>query len=520
MDSRLWHQKDQNRERRSFMITVRDIIYINRRRNGKKKVLGKKKYMFNFFAILFIVVILTNVIYGIYNKINNFFIDKEYPHKSILFVHNYEKAYERGYHFDWYNTPPISEEQLNALKNMKGVADIQSDFGNVRAYTYFDMNRVNYILPPYYLFKYDKEFFKLYVELPPEKIQRGTIPILMSRDLFNYRYVKDKNIFQRDINYKASWLGKAFDVFIDPNCRQPLPSWSWSDKDVREILLNPETMKKKIIDSQKKTLIDLALDNPANVRYCTPISIRVQVVGFIRDKSISPLVYGVIPREQANAIDEILRMRSNAFNDEVTRSRNNKLIYVLPEPEQRDSVIKKIKEMKLTVDTSETLQADTFLMRSIDDVGTPIFVAILFILVFFSFTIYQLLSAKVKDSIREIGTMRCVGATKNDVKRIFTYLIYYDMLKTYIIVLIISQIALLIAGSFTARHLNHINVDFLSNELFLIASRSGDFAIWWLIAPLWYQFLPLIFLIPVTAIAVYIPVLKASRTDPAVVIKE
>lgn len=500
------------------MITYRDIIELNRKRGRKKKISGSKKSLIALFAFLFILITVINAAYGIGIKITEYFRDTDYPHSDVIIVRfDWEKRRGAGSY--------IKPYEIRRMKEMPGVKSLQEEF-YISTHHHFELNRVNYIQPGH-LVGYDEAFFNLYTQLPVNQWDKTAVPVLLSRDLFNLAYIQSTGRFVRqDQRELDDYLGRKFYILIDPYCGRG-HRWEW-DEDGK-ILSQPDRLDKMVRQLQKETLESLGRLKPHDVRYCNPLTLRFQIVGFVREKcrfENYPAGYGVIPSDMARSIEAICTARRNKARSlrpgwRTSGEKPTRFVQILAVPEKMESLIKEIEAMGFRVDTRGSL-SNRFLSDLIAEIRKEVEViyvaAFVFVPIFFLIllAIYKILSINVKDAIREIGIMRCIGATQRDIRRIFFSLCVHDVMKILMLSLMVSNLGLLAAGYKTAALFNQIPENMIENEIGILLTGISDFSMFWLIAPPWIQIIPVVPLIPITLLAAYLPTRKASKVDPVV----
>ncbi len=499
------------------MITFKDALSLNLRRTGKKKRSGGKKSLAALFTFLFFLICLINGGYGVIAKIVEIFYKTDYHNPNVIMV----KA-------DYQNRRFIRPEDLDAVSKLEGVELVQGKLHVSKGHIFL-MDRINYIQPET-LFGYKDELFKTYCLLPSQNRNPKAIPILLSQNLFNLSYVRDENVFIRRKKEETDlYLGRTFTIIIDPFCGQDYFGWNFFEPDKA---YDPVMFFRRAASQQKMVLEYLTKTKPGVVKYCDPLPLKFQIAGYIQDSggANNPLsAYGVIPLSQARRISQITQLRRESVNqheDEFRHPKSGKLssAYVLCKTGFKDSISRSIEKTGLVVER-QAVSPNRMITEIIDELKKNtglIYFGVIILLPFVFFiilSIYKILSVNVKDSIKEIGVMRCIGATRKDIRRMFNQLCFYEVLQVLILSLIAANGTMLAIGFFTAGAFNRIPLKMVHSEIFILISAVGDFSVAWLTAPAWIQILPLIPLIPITFTAAYLPVRKASKVDPVVAMK-
>jgi ABC-type lipoprotein release transport system permease subunit len=136
--------------------------------------------------------------------------------------------------------------------------------------------------------------------------------------------------------------------------------------------------------------------------------------------------------------------------------------------------------------------------------------------------IYQLLSGQVKDSIREIGLLRCFGASRRDIMRIFIVMNMVRLARIYLSCLVTAYLLLLCFGYWFADKLNVINPESLVKgdiPEFLL-HRIDHFTPLWLIGPPWMAVMPLLFLLPIAFGSAVLPIWHVMGVQPSEALRD
>ncbi|MDM8514611.1 hypothetical protein QUF76_00295 [Desulfobacterales bacterium HSG16] len=509
------------------MITFKDIVSLNRKKAKKRKLAGKKKSFAVLFTFLFSLIMLINASYGIGKIVREFIFDTGYPRQPMLIIRpdlDSELRQKSEYRY-------IDDEDIEKIEKMEGVSAIQKEI-HFSSGHFFVLNRFSHIVPEF-LLGYEDSFFNLYVEKNEKsELENGetdTIPILLSENMFFLKYVPEKKYFiRREKEEKAKFLGKDFNIIIDPFCRE---SFRWKRNSGYRNPVNPVLEIEAIKKRQAEIFKDFEYHSPGMLSYCHPLVLKFTIVGFIKDKahfSNMPYGYGVIPSDKAKMISEIVKMRMAAKGGRRSYISNNRhgrsfLLVICPEKYQ-EKLESEIKKMGLKAHTGKTSNFKFFseIKKAVKKEKSLIYIPA-FILSAFSFfmmlSIYKILSLNVKDAVREIGIMRCIGATSRDISRVFRHLCFYDVFKVFFAALVLSDITLMFIGYKTSVLFNRMSYDLATGDIGVLITAVGDFSATWLIAPLWIQLLPVLILIPVTLLAAYLPSRKASKIDPVMAMK-
>ncbi len=487
------------------MITWRDSLALSRKRWKRKRIFGSLKYSAPLFFITLLTIVSLNIIYVLSVRITEATRDSQFPHPTHLRVSVLPKSKDL-----------LTTVQLKALRNHPAVRYSmggQSWLGNFFA----DLGEARYVQIPFFC-GYTPEFFSLYRTLPPEKSVPDCIPVLLGRDLLSLSWSPEKKRFIRNEREEMiRWLGRTFTVYLNP----------WGTEGFKSAFaleqLDYPRYRHGVMAKRKQHLADLERTNPELARQQDAVFIRMQVVGFVRDLEESGST-SVLPEDFAAKIVELSALRRGkkvkAPTDDSLSSIN---LLVTAGREQEISVLAKSLGLKVHDRNSDGVIARLY-QEIKDDPGTRLAVYILSSLysVAMMIVIYQLLSGQVKDSIREIGLLRCIGARRRDIMRIFIVMNLVRLGRIYLACLAVAYLLLLAGGYWSAGLLNLIDPESLINGNipdFLI-SKIDHFSNFWLIGPPWMAVFPLLLLVPLALSSAAIPIWHAMGVQPSEALKD
>lgn len=496
------------------MIAYHDIVQLNFKRARKLNKKGGKKYRWLLLLILIQFYMILNVGYGINEKLKEFFYSDVYPDKRIIAVYPYD------YNVQYASDRTFSGAHLNKIVNLNGVQAFQKHFYYSPGH-YFIMSRFNYQVP-FDLIGYDKPFFDLYVELDAHLRHQNAIPILLSESILQVSYHQDKHFFERRLKHeKQAYLGKLFEIMI-----QPVNSVDIIKRARKK--LTPENMPRinqKVHDKVKGRLQRLIATAPDLERFYRPIKLKFQIVGFVQERTFHINDVNVIPIQHAKIISEMVKLRQAGIKgtQNIQQTNDDDLLYLWVEPYQQLRIIKEIRQLNYFPVNQQLLNENDLpglvkLLKTERGIRNFVVTLLAIFLLFMMFSVYQLQTVKVIEAGKEIGIFRCLGASKKDIKQIFFHMCLLDVLKITGYTILICNFILILLGFYSARYLNEISPAVLDEFKFI--ANFGDFTHFWLVAPLDIQMMPLLVLLPVSLLAAYIPIKKASSIDPVVVMKD
>ena len=487
------------------MIAWRDALGLSRKRWQRKRIFGSLKYSAPLFLLTLLTIVTCNVCYVFLERLQEVAEDPDYPNPSHLRVTVPRKS-----------EGAITPLQLSNLKrhpDVRAIMAVQNWVGNL----YADFGEVRYA-PMGDICGYSRPFFELYRTLPEAKCDPSLVPVLLGRDLLALSWSPEARHFVRDEQKEmVRWLGRTFTVYLDP-----LGMESYEPKFSLE-QLDPGRFRSALLARRRQGLAELERHDPNLARRQDAVSVRMQVVGFIRDFEDSGRTC-VVPAEIADRMLELTALRRGR----VLRARREegvKSVHLLAAPGRERQLAAFARKLGLEVRDRDGAGIFSLLYREVrDDPGVKLTLYLLFALYTLAMTviIYQLLSGQVKDSIREIGLLRCIGARRSDVLRIFVVMNLVRLGRIYLLCLTAAYLLLLAGGFWSAGTLNRVDPEKLAKGSipdFLIA-RVDHFTPWWLMAPPWMAALPLIMLLPVALGAAVIPILHAMGVEPSEALRD
>ncbi len=487
------------------MISWRDSFTLSRKRWKRKRIFGSLKYSAPLFLLTLLTIITLNVTFAMLDRVRAASENSEFPHPSHLRV----------------SIPPKSESlltpsQINKLRAHPAVRQIMTAQTWMVGF-YADMGEVRYAPVPYFC-GYTKEFFDLYRTLPPEKIDPTCVPVLLGRDLLSLSWSTDQKRFIRNEKEEIRhWLGRTFTVYLNPWGAESVPSEFKTEQ------LDYVRYRKSIMDSRKKQLAVLERTNPELARLQDALSVKLQVVGFVRDPTNSSMTC-VIPEEVAVQIGELSALRRGKKpKDKNDDNLSNVNLIVTPGREQEVRTLATSLGLKVHDRNTDGIIAQLF-KEIKNDPGTRLTLYVIMSLYSLAMMviIYQLLSGQVKDSIREIGLLRCIGARRRDIMRIFIVMNMVRLARIYLSCLIASYVLLCGFGYWFAAKLNVINPESLAkgNIPDFLIYRIDHFNPFWLIGPPWMAVMPLLFLVPIALGSAVVPILHVMGVQPSEALRD
>lgn len=487
------------------MISWRDAVGLSSKRWKRKRIFGSLKYAAPLFILAMFTVITFNISYSILKRVQLLAKDKDYPHHLHLRVTCPSKS-----------KTAITPAQITAFKNNKNVKELLvkkrwlnnffADFGEVR---YAPMTDIC---------GYSKELFELYRTLPKDKIDQTTVPALLGADLLSLTWSQDKKKFVRNEKEEMNkWLGRTFNVYLNPLGRDLYEPKFNLDQ------LDPVRYKKNLLEKRRQSILNLEKQNAEIARRQDAICIKMQVVGFIRDFSDTGKTT-VIQEETAERISELSEFQGGITyhplnNDEI------KSINILAAPGGNESIISYAKSQGLEIHDRNNSSVFSEIYKTINedqDVRLIIFILTTIYAVMMMIIIYQLLSGQVKDSIREIGLLRCIGARRSDIMRVFIVMNLVRIVRIYLSCLVASYVFLLSIGYWTGKLLNTIDPEQLvkGNIPDFLIARIDHFSVFWLVGPWWMSILPFFMLLPIALVAAALPIWHVMGVQPSEALRD
>jgi hypothetical protein len=487
------------------MISWRDSLALSRKRWKRKRIFGSLKYSAPLFLLTLLTIITLNVTYAMFDRVRAASFDPVFPAPGHLRVSISPKA-----------EVPMTPSQVKAIREHPAVRHMMSAQTWLSGF-YADMGEVRYAPIPS-LCGYTKEFFDLYRTLPVEKLDANSVPVLLGRDLLSLSWSpKQRRFIRNEQEEMRYWLGRSFTVYLDPWGAEPVPASFKAEQ------LDYIRYRKTVLDKRKQHLDELERTRPELVRMQDALSIRLQVVGFVRDLTENGMTC-VIPEDIAGQMYELSALRRGwklkPKNDD---SLNHINLIVASGREQELRTLATSLGLKVHDRNTDGVIAQLFKeVKNDPDFRLTLYVLVSIYSVAMLVIIYQLLSGQVKDSIREIGLLRCIGARRRDIMRIFVVMNLVRLSRIYLVCLVVAYAVLLALGYWIAGILNVINPESLvkgSIPEFLLY-RIDHFTSFWLMAPPWMAALPLLFLVPIALGSAIIPIWHVMGVQPSEALRD
>lgn len=487
------------------MITWRDAIALSRKRWKRKRIFGSLKYSAPLFFLTLLTIITLNIIYALSDRMIESSRDNLFPHQNHLRVSVPSKSKDS-----------ITSTQLMELRQHPAVRDFMGEqwwFGNYFA----DLGETRYA-QIYSLCSYTPEFFNLYRTLPQEKVDPAAVPLLLDRDMLSLSWSPESRQFIRNESEEMKrWLGRSFIIYLNPWGTEGFPSVLTMEH------LDYPRYQKSVMTMRRQHLASLERTNPELARQQDALFVRVQVVGFVRGLSAGGLT-SVLPADVAERLAELSCLRRGkkfkSLSDEGLTSIN-----LLIKPGREPEVSALAVSLGLKVHDRNNDGAIAGLIKVLkDDPGARLTLFILGSIysVAMMIIIYQLLSGQVKDAIREIGLLRCIGARRRDIMRIFIVMNMVRLARIYCSSLVAAYLLLLAGGFWSAGWLNVIDPEkLIKGDIpdFLIA-RIDHFSSFWLMGPSWMALFPLLVLVPIALASAAIPIWHAMGVQPSEALRD
>jgi hypothetical protein len=487
------------------MISWRDSLLLSRKRWKRKRIFGGLKYSAPLFLMTLMTIIFLNVTYALLDRARAASQDTDFPHPSHLKASLPPKSEN-----------PLTTSQINRLRGSPALHHVMTTQTWLTGF-YADMGVVRYAPVPY-ICGYTKELFDLYRSLPPANVKPDCIPVLLGRDLLALSWSPEQRRFIRNEKSEMRhWLGRTFTVYLNPWVEDAVPAAFKLEQ------LDYAKYRKFIMANRKLQLAGLERTSPELARLQDALFVRLQVVGFVRDLSENGMTC-VIPEEVAWQLGELSALRRGKKpkikSEDDLRSVN---LVVAAGREQEAQTL--ITTLGLKIQDRNTDGVFAKLFKEIkDDSDARLTLSVLIILYSLAMMaiVYQLLSGQVKDSIREIGLLRCIGARRSDIMRIFIVMNMVRLVRIYITCLVAAYALLAGLGYWTAGLLNVVNPESLAkgNIPEFLIYRIEQFSSLWLMAPPWMAAMPLLILIPIAFASAVLPIWHVMRGQPSEALRD
>jgi|GEM_PF-6697574 len=489
------------------MISWRDAHKLTLKRNRRKRVFGGLKYGAPLFCIILLTIVTLNVVHVVGERVQNKLEDREYPYKSHLVIKT------PG---DYKTQKPMTQEQIKSLRNHPATQEMMTHYVYFDHH-YFDMGEVRFNSNSA-LAGYSEGFFNLYRILPPEKSDPTSIPALLGRDLLSLTWSPELKSFTRNEKEEMKrWLGRTITVYINPLGTE------YFDDHLKLSHLDYQKHRAEIINSRKLKLEELNRTKPDIASRQDAVFIKLQVVGFIRDQ----LDYGsttVIPADICNQILDIAYLSRDKKQTPPSED-TAKSAQLLAKPGKEKELGDFVRSIGLELKDKGDAGLVAKLVKEIKndpEARLGLFMTVSTYFVTVMIIIYQLLGGQVKDAVREIGLLRCIGARRMDIMRIFMMMNLLRLARIYMLCVVSAYLLLLGAGYWSAGKLNIINPENLAkgNIPEFLINRIDNFSPFWLMGPSWMAFAPLLLLIPIALCAAAIPIWHAMGVQPSEALKD
>lgn len=486
------------------MISWRDSLALSRKRWKRKRIFGSLKYSAPLFLFTLLTIITLNFIYALCERAVAASRDNYFPHTSHLLV----------------SVPAKSKETISALqlKTLREHPAVRRFMGRQRMLgnSFADLGEVRYAQIPFYG-SYESGFFNLYRTLPPEKCDPSAVPVLLGQDLLSLSWSAEKRRFIRNEQEEMRrWLGRTFTVYLAP--------WGTEGFKTEFSLeqLDYPRYRQNVMTKRRQSLTELERANPELARLQDAVFLKMQVVGFVRDPENG--LMSVLPAELVEQTAELSFMRQGKklkpLTDEGLTS-----VSLLVETGREKEVAALVESLGLKVHDRSNTGIIAKLIKSVrEDPDTRLTVYIISVIysLVMMIIIYQLLSGQVKDSIREIGLLRCIGARRRDIMRVFVVMNLVRLVRIYLACLLTAYLLLLAGGSWSAGWLNLIDPESLvkGNIPDFLITRIDHFAPFWLMGPSWMAIAPLLLLTPIALASAAIPIWHAMGVQPSEALRD
>lgn len=487
------------------MITWRDSLILSRNRWKRKRIFGSLKYSAPLFFLTLLTIITLNTFYVLCERVFEASRDSQFPHPTHLRV----------------SVPPKSKEtitpaQIKAFRQHPEVLDIMLSqwwFSNYFA----DLGETRYAQIAA-ICSYTPKFFDLYRTLPPEKTDAAAVPLLLDLDMLSLSWSPEtKSFIRNESAEKKRWLGRSFIIYLNPWGAEVFPTSLSSEQ------LDFPRYRQSVMTMRRQHLASLERTNPELARQQDALFVKVQVVGFVRGVSESGLT-SVLPVDAAEHLAELSRMRKGLkFKPLSYDGLTSVNLLVANGREQEVSTLAESMGLKVHDRNNDGIIA-RLIKELRDDPGSRLALFIIGSLysVGMMIIIYQLLSGQVKDAIREIGLLRCIGARRRDIMRIFIVMNMVRLARIYFASFAAAYLLLLAGGFWSAGWLNVIDPEkLIKGDIpdFLIA-KIDHFSPLWLMGPPWMTFSPLLALVPIALASAAIPIWHAMGVQPSEALRD
>lgn len=487
------------------MIAWRDALALSRKRWKRKRIFGNLKYSAPLFFLVLLSVVTLNVIYVLSDRAIKADQDSRFPHPSHLRI----------------SVPPKSQESITPaqLKALRGHTAVSHFMGGQQwlANFFADLGETRYAQIPYFC-GYPPAFFNTYRLLPPEKSDPNCVPLLLGRDLLALSWSPGLNSFVRNEHEEAKrWLGRKITVYFNPWGTEAFPPAFSLEQ------LDYQRYRRGVMEARQRHLSAMARANPELARHQDALYMNVQVVGYVRDLSDNGRT-SILPDDVAAQLAELSAMRrGKKYKPPVDEGLASVNLLVAQERVHEVAALAASLGLRVPDRNKDSIIAK--LIGSLrDDPGARLAVYLVSSIyaVIMMIIIYQLLSGQVKDAIREIGLLRCIGARRRDIMRIFVVMNLVRLARIYLAALVASYLLLLAGGYWSSGWLNRINPESLAKgniPEFLIIGID-HFSLLWLMAPYWMALFPLLLLVPIALASAGIPIWHAMGVQPSEALRD
>ncbi len=489
------------------MISWHDALEMSRKRWKRKHIFSGIKHSVPLFLLLLLSIVTGNIIYILAERGYETSIDRRYPHPAHIRVIVDSRDKE---------IPPLKPSQIESIKKhqavrgsmaiISSIPNIFADFGETR---YAQMKELG---------GYDRKFFDLYRTLPADKTDPEAVPLLLGQDLLALSWSPEKRRFIRDEQKEMKrWLGRTFRIYLAPY------GLVFSDQKHDASTADYNAFRKTLIKSWRERLVELERNSPELARRQDPLFINVQVAGFIRDPDLGG-TSSIIPHEAMELIFDLSDLRRDRKRIHKA-DENPRIITLLIDPAKKTELADTAKKQGMKILDPRDSGMFGLIFKAIRDesdlqitLGVMLFIYFTVMLVI----VYQLLSSQVKDSIREIGVLRCIGAQRRDILRVFAVMNLVRLGRIYLLCIATSMAILAVAGIWLSGPLNMIKPETLAkgNIPDFLITRVDHFSPLWLMAPWWVWLTPVLLLVPIALFAAALPVWRVMRVQPSEALKD